>query len=102
MNELPDMDLSSVPSDAEDRELDAALAESEGALTGSLAQLLSPPADLGSRTHTHVATNLMSRSLLGSCADLLTVGWRTAQVLFGPEATTDEQHHDGDGTEVTS
>lgn len=72
-------------------DVDRLLAEGDGNLSGSLAQLLSPPADLGSRTHERVATELMSRSLLGSAADLLTVGWRTAQLLFGPAEDDQEE-----------
>jgi len=76
-----------------DAELDAELERTDDLLQRSLAQLLAPPADLEARTQNQVATSLMSRSLLGTGADLLTVGWQTVRFLFSQQddPDTDEE-----------
>jgi hypothetical protein len=72
---------------APDDELDAELARTDDVLGRSLAQLLTAPAALEARTRSQVTTSLMSRSLLGTGADLLTVGWLTARFLFSQPET---------------
>lgn len=75
----------------DDPTLDAALDETDGVLGESLAALLGggraqlpdPPADLEARTRDGVANSLMGRSLLGTGADLMTVGWQTVRFLLG-------------------
>lgn len=82
-----------------DADLESELAATDNVLHRSLAQLLAPPADLESRTQDHVANSLMSRSLLGTGADLLTVGWQTLRLMWSePEP---EPEPDADETEVT-
>lgn len=78
-----------------DADLESELAATDNVLHRSLAQLLAPPADLESRTQDHVANSLMSRSLLGTGADLLTVGWQTLRLMWS------EPEPDADETEVT-
>lgn len=100
-HDLPDMHLPPARNDAgtdggplagtDDAALDAELALTEDVLHTSLAQLLAAPADLEARTQSSVTTNLMSRSLLGTGADLLTVGWETVRFLFSPTA---DDHND--------
>jgi hypothetical protein len=67
--------------------LDAELAASEEAvreqLGGGLAELLSPPADLTSRTAAGVGDALLTRSTLAAAMDLLSVGWHTVRYLAG-------------------
>lgn len=81
----------------DDVALDAELAATDDVLQRSLAQLLAPPADLETRTQDQVTNSLMSRSLLGTGADLLTVGWQTLRLLFSEPGA--DQH--GQDTEVT-
>lgn len=93
----------------DDPTLDAALDETEGVLGDSLAALLGggraqlpdPPADLEARTRDGVANSLMGRSLLGTGADLMTVGWQTVRFLLGSgevrgrgEMDTDEMNEE--------
>ncbi|HQF94017.1 MAG TPA: hypothetical protein PLS46_07640 [Microthrixaceae bacterium] len=80
-----------------DADLESELAATDNVLHRSLAQLLAPPADLESRTQDHVANSLMSRSLLGTGADLLTVGWQTLRLMWSEP----EPEPDADETEVT-
>ncbi|MFN8051195.1 MAG: hypothetical protein U0Q22_07170 [Acidimicrobiales bacterium] len=62
-------------------ELEAELAATDAGLQESLAQLLRSPADLETRTRHQVSSSLISRSLLGTCSELLTVGWETMRFL---------------------
>jgi len=84
--------------DPGDVALDRELAETDDLLHGSLAQLLSAPADLGAKTQTRAASHLMSRSLLGTGADLLTVGWHTLRLLFA-DGEPDDERGGGHGEE---
>ncbi len=68
---------------ASDLALDAELAATDDLLGGSLAQLLRPPADLEARTQQRAASDLMNRSLVGTSAGLLAVGWETLRFLAG-------------------
>ena len=101
----------------DDPTLDAALDETDGVLGESLAALLGggraqlpdPPADLEARTRDGVANSLMGRSLLGTGADLMTVGWQTVSFLLGSgdapdtgEMDTDEMDTDEMNEEVRS
>lgn len=67
----------------EEAALDRDLAATDDArLRTSLAQLLTAPADLETRTQHQVTNSLLNRSVLGTGADLLTVGWQTVRLLF--------------------
>ena len=80
------------PVETDDDDIDAQLAATDDVLAGSLAQLLAPPADLEARTQSRVTTSLMSRSLLGTGADLLSVGWQTVRLLWiDPDEEHDEE-----------
>ena len=67
--------------------LDAELAATEQVvrehLGGGLAELLSAPADLTSRTAAGVGDALLTRSTLAAALDLLSVGWHTVRYLAG-------------------
>ena len=73
--------------DIAEAHLDAELDESEllvrEQLGGGLAELLSAPADLRSRTAAGVGDALLTRSTLASALDLLSVGWHTIRYLAG-------------------
>jgi hypothetical protein len=78
---------------ASEAHLDAELDESEQMLRaqigGGLAELLSAPADLASRTAAGVGDALLTRSTLGAALDLLSVGWHTVRYLAGdPDPTS--------------
>ena len=78
--------------DMNDAHLDAELEASEqifrDQLGGGLAELLSAPADLASRTAAGVGDALLSRSTLAAALDLLGVGWHTIRYLAGdPDPT---------------
>lgn len=62
-------------------EVDHELAATDHLFTASLAHILAPPADLEQRTNITIAESLLSRSALGTAADLLTVGWHTLRFL---------------------
>lgn len=66
----------------DDDTLDGMLASTDDVLRSSLAQILAPPADLETRVGSGAAAGLMSRSLVGTAGDLLTVGWRTVRFLI--------------------
>jgi hypothetical protein len=73
--------------DVSEARLDAQLAESEQIvreqLGGGLAELLSAPVDLASRTAAGVGDALLTRSTLAAALDLLSVGWHTVRYLAG-------------------
>lgn len=95
-------EMASDETTTENGTIDAELAATDDVLQRSLAQLLAPPADLEARTEDHVANSLMSRSLLGTGADLLTVGWQTLRLMFTePEAGPGENGPHDSETEVT-
>lgn len=76
----------------DDGAIDAELAATDDILQRSLAQLLAPPADLETRTQDQVTNSLMSRSLLGTGADLLTVGWQTLRLMFADSEPGPDDH----------
>jgi hypothetical protein len=80
-NEPGDLD------DVTDARLDAELEAGEQIfreqLGGGLAELLSAPADLASRTAAGVGDALLTRSTLAAALDLLGVGWHTIRYLAG-------------------
>ena len=73
-----------------DAELERELAATDDLLVLPMAHLAGPPADLGARTQTRAAEALMRRSVLGTAADLLGVGWQTMRILFGEDEHEDE------------
>ena len=82
----PDLNPDQAQLDADlDRELDEVDPRHTASLASSLAQLLEIPADLGHRTHASVSEGLLERSLLGTFADLATIGWHTVAVLVAPD-----------------
>ena len=95
-------DLASVrgpddPPDEADAYLDAELAASESALDdtfrSSLAQLLSAPEGLASRTAEGVNDALLNRSTLATAVDLVTVGWHTIRLLAGDPVDQRQDMH---------
>jgi hypothetical protein len=82
--------------DEDTADLDAELAETEQIvreqLAGGLAELLSAPADLASRTAAGVGDALLTRSTLAAAVDLLAVGWHTVRYLAGdPNPTSSKE-----------
>lgn len=70
--------------DRHEARLDAELAETEALFGAELKALLDPDAGLSARTRLEVNEALLARSALSLTVDLMSVGWQTVRVMFGP------------------
>jgi len=76
--------LTDTGDDGHEARLDAELAETEALFGAELKALLDPDAGLSARTRLEVNDALLARSALSLTVDLLSVGWQTVRVMFGP------------------
>jgi len=81
------------PDDAHEARLDAELADTEALFGAELKALLDPDAGLSARTCQEVNDALLARSALSLTVDLLSVGWQTVRVMFGPTTESNEEVH---------
>ncbi len=82
------------PREADDEEIEDALADFDPLLAGQLRELLDPGDLVRQRTAADVDRTLRSQNAMGTAADLLGTGWRTLSLLLtdglGPADRDDE------------